>query len=516
MIPKLVHRIWFGSRPIPAEYEKYWLAWQRQHPDYTFKTWRDSDVDASFLTRQKIAEAQGMARKSDIARYEILHKHGGIYLDCDVMPFQFLDWRKLDSDLVVCNEVDSDEFCSIAVMAAAPANEVFRQAIAALGAMTLNAEPPNRETGPFFFRRMLRHGPYVKLRKEAFYPYAFNEPAAAMLERDLSATHGIHVWKGSWIGESETIQNILDRLRWGDLSEAESLASELRPEARKLVADYVEVVRKARAACIAATGHAFLTKYFKIRSTRHFEFLKCAFHLVERETSAVIWQIGAADGILADPLRPLAVNRDPRIVMLEPNPRMFERLKRNYARNQNITFVPAALGSSPGRLELHTVDPDKLAEHQLPDWAAGIASFRPERNALGGATIDAELADRIQRHTEKHTVEVMSVAQLLAATGNQPPAILAVDVEGMDGEIVQAVLSSGMRPKIIQYETQCMPKPEQDALAATLGKEYVLLTFGNDLLAYRTDFFLGYCNDLFIDHGISTIYEDALKFIWNG
>jgi hypothetical protein len=58
-----------------------------------------------------------------------------------------------------------------------------------------------------------------------------------------------------------------------------------------------------------------------------------------------------------------------------------------------------------------------------------------------------------------------------------------------------------------------MPKAEQDALTAKLGKEYVLLSFGNDLVAYRTDFFLAYCNDLYIKNGIPTIYEDALKFI---
>ena len=110
MIPKLIHRIWFGQNPIAPAYENYWLAWQRQHPDYTFKTWRDSDIDKSFRTQRKIAEAEGMARKADIARYEILHKHGGIYLDCDVMPYDYLDWQKLKSDLVVCNEADSDAF----------------------------------------------------------------------------------------------------------------------------------------------------------------------------------------------------------------------------------------------------------------------------------------------------------------------------------------------------------------------------------------------------------------------
>jgi FkbM family methyltransferase len=513
MIPKLVHRIWFGPDAVPLDYEKFWLAWQRQHPDYTFKTWRDSDIDGSFLTCGKIREADSWVRKADIARYEILYKHGGVYLDCDVMPYHRLDWQKLNTNLAVCNEVDSDEFCSIGVIAAGPGTKILEQAIATIVNTALNRQPPNVETGPFFFRRMLNGGPYVKFRKEAFYPYAFNEPFAAILEKDLTNTYGIHIWRGSWIQQEEMVQNILDRLRWGDLTEAAALASEAVPETRQLVTEHVDAVRKARTSCLAAAGNGILSKYLKIRATSYFEFLKCAFHLVAKNKDTVIWQIGAADGIFSDPLRPLAIGSDPPIVMLEPNPHMFERLKANYARNQRSMFIQAALGSSPGKLGLNVVSPDKIAENNLPGWVAGISSFYRDRNAVGGLTIDTDTAARIEQCLEKITVDVMTVPQLLAATDNRAPGIVLVDAEGMDGEIVRSIFSSGIRPLILQYETQCLPKPEQEALASQLGKDYVLLTFGNDLVAYRTDFFLSYCNDLYIKHGIPTIYEDALKFI---
>jgi len=114
------------------------------------------------------------------------------------------------------------------------------------------------------------------------------------------------------------IQNILDRLRWGDLSEAASLASDVGPETQKLVMDYVDVVSKARTSCIIATGSVILAKYLKIGSTSHFEFLKCIFYLLEKEKNTVICRIGAADGILADPVRPLVVNCDPRLSCWSP------------------------------------------------------------------------------------------------------------------------------------------------------------------------------------------------------
>jgi hypothetical protein len=107
----------------------------------------------------------------------------------------------------------------------------------------------------------------------------------------------------------------------------------------------------------------------------------------------------------------------------------------------------------------------------------------------------------------------VDVTELVTITGHKMPSVVVLDVEGMEGEILNAIFAFGIKPKIIQYETQCLPKSEQEALAAKLGKEYVQIAFGNDLVAYRTDFFLAYCNELYIQHGIPTIYEEALKFI---
>jgi mannosyltransferase OCH1-like enzyme len=36
-----------------------------------------------------------MSRKADVARYEILLRRGGIYLDCEMMPYQHLDFSSL-------------------------------------------------------------------------------------------------------------------------------------------------------------------------------------------------------------------------------------------------------------------------------------------------------------------------------------------------------------------------------------------------------------------------------------
>ncbi|MDH4393601.1 MAG: glycosyltransferase [Aquabacterium sp.] len=98
------HRIWLGPRPMPQAYEDHWLSWQRQFPQARFTTWGNADIGQLTRTRHKIAEATTWAGKSDIARYEILHTHGGIYLDCDMQPYHWFDPAGFGDDLVVARD----------------------------------------------------------------------------------------------------------------------------------------------------------------------------------------------------------------------------------------------------------------------------------------------------------------------------------------------------------------------------------------------------------------------------
>jgi len=98
MIPKVLHRIWVGG-PIPELYQEYGKAWEAMHPGWSFKLWTDEDFESKWLKNQKLfdeaksyvpADAIGQF-KSDLARYEILFRYGGVYVDCDVEPVKPID-----------------------------------------------------------------------------------------------------------------------------------------------------------------------------------------------------------------------------------------------------------------------------------------------------------------------------------------------------------------------------------------------------------------------------------------
>ena len=92
MIPKVIHYCWFGGNPIPETLEKCIESWKRFCPDYEIRRWDESNYDVNACDYTKEAYAEGKwAFVSDYARFDILYRHGGIYLDTDVEIIRPID-----------------------------------------------------------------------------------------------------------------------------------------------------------------------------------------------------------------------------------------------------------------------------------------------------------------------------------------------------------------------------------------------------------------------------------------
>jgi hypothetical protein len=89
-IPKIIHQIWIGPHTPPS----YMMStWKIKHPDYEYILWTEAEVlkrGFIFETQAKIDIMPEYCGKSDLMRYEILYKYGGIFIDADsicINPF---------------------------------------------------------------------------------------------------------------------------------------------------------------------------------------------------------------------------------------------------------------------------------------------------------------------------------------------------------------------------------------------------------------------------------------------
>lgn len=87
-VPRVIHQIWIGAMDVPPGSAR----WQA-HADATgfaYRLWREADLEALGVTdhpayRRMIADGD-YPGAVDVARYVILAREGGIYVDCDWYP----------------------------------------------------------------------------------------------------------------------------------------------------------------------------------------------------------------------------------------------------------------------------------------------------------------------------------------------------------------------------------------------------------------------------------------------
>jgi inositol phosphorylceramide mannosyltransferase catalytic subunit len=91
VIPKNIHFIWLGG-PIPQKYKRLQDTWRKHHPTWNIKIWNDRDAQEFGMVNKLVFDCtDNLGIKSDIFRYEILYRHGGIYVDTDYECFKPFD-----------------------------------------------------------------------------------------------------------------------------------------------------------------------------------------------------------------------------------------------------------------------------------------------------------------------------------------------------------------------------------------------------------------------------------------
>ena len=104
MIPKIIHQIWIGPLDPPME----WIdTWKKHHPAWQHILWNDKKIDELDLKNRKAYDYyydKGIFNGSaNVARYEILYRYGGLYVDADSTCLRSLDGAKfLKKDFFCC------------------------------------------------------------------------------------------------------------------------------------------------------------------------------------------------------------------------------------------------------------------------------------------------------------------------------------------------------------------------------------------------------------------------------
>lgn len=222
-IPKIIHQIWIGS-PLPEKYHSFILSWQKHHPEWTYILWDDETIANLHLINQDQYDAStNFGQKADIARYEILYRFGGVYIDID---FECL--RPLDLFHHCCDYYTgigyAGRFSTFnGLIGSTPENPIVKACIDMLDIYSHYEGSPEHNilftSGPFhqarcFIEHAHEAGRAVAFPVGYFYPWPFSKKEdTTHLEKWLRPeTFAIHYWHCGWRESAHTkLGNVYDR-----------------------------------------------------------------------------------------------------------------------------------------------------------------------------------------------------------------------------------------------------------------------------------------------------------------
>lgn len=205
-ISKIVNQIWFG-KPLATNTVRYNLMKNVEtmalNNGYQYKCWTNEDLFFEnfplvwefinlAIEKGEELEQSRFAQVADLARLEILHRFGGIYMDSlfEISP-KFLEFISKNNkrELIVANEdpcglkcegVDGKKYMSNGFFACQPGSEILKRLLNydVLESVDWDSVYINRTTGPYFFRSAMKSRDNILvIPTEQIYPFMVNDSA---------------------------------------------------------------------------------------------------------------------------------------------------------------------------------------------------------------------------------------------------------------------------------------------------------------------------------------------------
>ena len=194
-IPRVIHRVWVGGAEMPAAEVHFGRTFADAHPRWKMRLWGDGDLPSLGIGDAERSRARSPAELSDVVRFEVLSRFGGVYVDTD-----FECRRNLEELLVGVRAFAALELpgrVATGVLGGVPGHPAFVRA-ARLARQTIGLGAHSADaTGPYLMTLIAEQEPDVTIfGAELFYPYLWDEPERA--NDEFPEAYAVHHWSMSW------------------------------------------------------------------------------------------------------------------------------------------------------------------------------------------------------------------------------------------------------------------------------------------------------------------------------
>jgi FkbM family methyltransferase len=178
---------------------------------------------------------------------------------------------------------------------------------------------------------------------------------------------------------------------------------------------------------------------------------------------AFVVQIGANDGTAGDPLVDGFSKTRWSGLLVEPVPRLYERLVARYRDRPAVRIERAAVSTRDGEAPLYRL---RTVPGETPEWFGQLATLDREVLFKHRSSIP-----ELESLLIKERVPVVRLPTLLERHGVSRIDLLAIDTEGQDYEILRTLDFTRFRPVLLMFEHQHLSANDKAAAYALLEKQ---------------------------------------------
>lgn len=203
-IPKKIHQIWIGGQ-VPSKLKNLSDLWFKlcDENNWEYYLWDDNNIHN--LISDVFYSTNNLGQKSDILRYNILKKYGGIYVDMDFVPIKMFDDFMLKNDFFAGIAYESNPILYNGLIGSVNDGILISDLCNIENVKSSNHEEIMETTGPYYLTKK-----FFKYKKGIVaYPLTYFYPYS---NRDFDRNKGndyknyikdetccVHLWNCSWM-----------------------------------------------------------------------------------------------------------------------------------------------------------------------------------------------------------------------------------------------------------------------------------------------------------------------------
>jgi mannosyltransferase OCH1-like enzyme len=203
-IPKIIHQIWVGPKPVPEFLKILSLSWKDTHPDWEYILWTNETADTLVTNMRPDHQiiyhtAQSMRARANILRYYLLYWYGGLYVDADFRCLQCFEELNHYYDFYVgIAPNDAMAICNNALIASIPEHPIMKYIID--NAKYIENQYQIFSIGVFYFSKALlkiinsTSGTNIALPTNIFYSLPRHFEEHKIKDYIFSESMAIHYW----------------------------------------------------------------------------------------------------------------------------------------------------------------------------------------------------------------------------------------------------------------------------------------------------------------------------------